>query len=163
MIIILVATVIFGAIDIISVEENNNSIKNFEDAMWFSVTTLTISGFGDVVPVTTPGRIGATILSFIGLGIILGFISNVSRALVTTRLGKTQKRLHDETKQLIRNKIDNLEQLRDVDVSELVSTINSLYQRTKSANIVPKKLCSGCKNANTIDSIYCNKCVDKIT
>ena len=98
LIIILAASVIFGAIAIISVEENNDTIKNFEDALWFSVTTLTISGFGDVVPATTPGRIIATILSFIGLGIILGFISNVGSALVTTRLGKTQKRLRDETK-----------------------------------------------------------------
>lgn len=162
LIIILVATVIFGAIAIISVEENNDSIENFEDALWFSVTTLTISGFGDVVPATAPGRIVATILSFIGLGIILGFVSNVGSALVATRLGKTQNRLHDETKQLIRYKIDNLEQLRDEDVAELVSDINSLYQRTKSASSPPKKLCSICKNENPVNSLYCNKCGNQI-
>ena len=163
LIIILIATVTFGAIAILSVEENNENIQDFEDALWFAVTTLTISGFGDVFPTTTPGRIIATILSFIGLGIILGFISNVGSALISSRLGKTQKRLHDETKELIRNKIDNLEQLHEDDIAELISIINSLYQRIKSVNNLPKKFCSNCANNFPLDSIYCNKCGNKIS
>lgn len=161
LILILVATVTFGAIAIVSVEEDNPNIENFEDALWFSVTTLTISGFGDVFPTTTPGRIIATILSFIGLGIILGFISNVGSGLVASRLGKTQKRLHDETRELIRNKIDNLDQLQQDDVEELISIINNLYLRTK-ANDRQTRLCSVCENNYSKDSIYCNKCGIKI-
>ena len=162
LIIILVASVTFGAIAIISVEENNEKIQDFEDALWFSVTTLTISGFGDVVPETTAGRIIATVLSFIGLGIILGFISNVGSGLVASRLGKAQKRLHDETRELVRKKIDNLDQLHDDEVAELVSTINNLYQRTKTINNSQRNLCSDCKHRYPDNSIYCNKCGHKI-
>lgn len=162
LIIILIASVTFGAIGIYSVEENNETIQDFEDALWFSVTTLTISGFGDVVPETSHGRIIATVLSFIGLGIILGFISNVGSGLVASRLGRTQKRLHNETRELIRNKIDNLDQLQDDDVAELISIINSLYQRTKNLDNTHQNLCSACKASYTDDSIYCNKCGQKI-
>lgn len=49
-VIILVASILFGAMAIISVEEEENpKIENFGDALWFAVTTVTISGFGDVV------------------------------------------------------------------------------------------------------------------
>jgi voltage-gated potassium channel len=162
LIIILAATITFGAIAILSVEEGNENISNFEDAIWFSVTTLTISGFGDVYPITTYGRIVAAVLSFIGLGIILGFISNDGSALVASRLGKAQKRLHNETKELIRKKIDNLEQLHDDNVADLLSIINSLYMRTKQINTLPKKLCSMCNNPYLPGSLYCNKCGSKI-
>jgi voltage-gated potassium channel len=146
----------------LSVEEGNEKINNLEDAIWFSVTTLTISGFGDVYPTTTYGRVVAAVLSFIGLGIILGFISNVGSALVASRLGKTQKRLYNETKELIRNKIDNLEKLHDDDVADLLSLISSLYTRTKQINNLPKKLCSVCNNPYLSESLYCNKCGRKI-
>jgi voltage-gated potassium channel len=91
LIIILASTITFGSIAILSVEEGNEKINNLEDAIWFSVTTLTISGFGDVYPTTTYGRVVAAVLSFIGLGIILGFISNVGSALVASRMAKLRK------------------------------------------------------------------------
>jgi hypothetical protein len=78
------------------------------------------------------------------------------------RIGKTQKRLHDEIKELIRNKLDNLDQLHEDEVAELVSIINSLYQRTKAFDNSPKNFCSVCKNSYTVGSIYCNKCGHKI-
>lgn len=74
---ILTATVIFGAIAIFEVEQETpiekRTIKSLEDGIWFAFTTITISGFGDVYPLSTIGRIIAAVLSFIGLAIILGF------------------------------------------------------------------------------------------
>ena len=83
---ILASAVIFGAVAILAVEDENPNITDFEDAIWFAITTITISGFGDVYPLSTAGRIIAAILSFVGLAIILGFISNVGASLVVSRL-----------------------------------------------------------------------------
>ena len=83
-------------------------------------------------------------------------------ALVASRFGKTRKALHDETKELIRSKIDNLEQLSEDDVGELVSIINSLYVRIKAIKNPSRSLCSICKNECIADSLYCNKCGSKI-
>jgi voltage-gated potassium channel len=96
---------IFGSIAILSVEEGNENIKDFEDAVWFSLTTLTISGFGDVYPITTGGRIVAAVLSFVGLGIILGFLSNVGSALNLQDWVRHRRGFHNETKELILNRM----------------------------------------------------------
>jgi voltage-gated potassium channel len=161
LIIILAASITFGAIAILTVEEGNETINDFEDAVWFSITTLTISGFGDVYPLTTAGRAIATVLSFIGLGIILGFISNIGSGLVSSRLGKTQKRLHDETKELILNRMNNIEQLHEDELAELISSIASLYKAGK-AKSSDAYICSRCSNNCLTGSIYCNKCGNKM-
>jgi voltage-gated potassium channel len=161
LVIILIASVIFGAIAIISVEENNENIQNFGDALWFAVTTLTISGFGDVVPMTTPGRIIATVLSFIGLGIILGFLANIGSGLITSRLDKKQKSLNDEAKASIIHKINSLEQLHDEEFRDLISVITGLHEQSrKIKNSVC--VCSNCNNNYPIESIYCYKCGQKV-
>jgi len=163
LIIILTAAMTFGAIAILLIEEGevNTKINDFEDAVWFSVTTLTISGFGDVYPVTTAGRVIAAVLSFIGIGIILGFISNVGSALVASRLGKTQKRLQGETKDLILNKLNNIEQLHEDELTDLISLITTFYKGAK-LNSSKAFLCSSCGNNCLTGSIYCNKCGNKM-
>ena len=162
LVMILAATVTFGSIAILAVEEEENEkINNLEDAVWFSVTTLTISGFGDVYPVTTGGRIIASVLSFIGLGIILGFISNVGSALVTSRLGKIQRKLHDETKELILNKMNNIEQLQDDELTDLISLMTNLNKGGKVSNS-QLHICSKCSNKCITGSVYCNQCGNKI-
>lgn len=161
LVIILAATIVFGSIAILSVEEGNENIEDFEDAVWFALTTLTISGFGDVYPITTGGRIVAVVLSFIGLGIILGFLSNIGSALVSSRLGKTPKRLHNETKELILNRMNNIEQLHEDELGDLIALITSLNKAGK-ANNSDAYVCSRCSNNCLTGSIYCNKCGQKV-
>jgi hypothetical protein len=43
------------------------------DAFYFSVTTLTTVGQGDLTPKTTIGKLFTVVYIFAGLGIILGF------------------------------------------------------------------------------------------
>jgi voltage-gated potassium channel len=162
LVMILGATITFGSIAIWVVEEEENEkINIFEDAVWFSVTTLTISGFGDVYPMTTGGRIIAAVLSFIGLGIILGFISNVGSGLVASRLGKMQKTLHDETKELILNKMNNVEKLQDDELTDLISLMTNL-QKGEKLKSSPSYVCATCSNCCSTGSIYCNKCGNKL-
>ena len=40
------------------------------DAMWWSVATLTTVGYGDVYPITNGGKIFASMIVFIGLGLV---------------------------------------------------------------------------------------------
>ena len=84
LVILLVVSIIFGAIGMLVVEEGqtDRTIKNFGDALWFSTTTITISGFGDVVPSTSEGRIISAILIIVGLTTILGFFSSFGATVV---------------------------------------------------------------------------------
>ena len=58
------------------------------DAFYFSVTTLTTVGLGDLSPQTTVGKIFTVIYIFAGLSIILGFIDAVSEQ----TLGRRRRR-----------------------------------------------------------------------
>jgi voltage-gated potassium channel len=45
-------------------------IRTAEDALWWSVVTITTVGYGDLYPVTTEGRVVAVGLMFVGVGLI---------------------------------------------------------------------------------------------
>ncbi len=49
------------------------------DALYFSVTTLTTVGLGDLAPTTTMGKLFTVIYIFAGLSIILGFLDTVAK------------------------------------------------------------------------------------
>lgn len=49
--------------------EADGNIKTAEDALWWAVTTVTTVGYGDRFPITTEGRLVATMLMFAGVGL----------------------------------------------------------------------------------------------
>jgi voltage-gated potassium channel len=51
-----------------AVPESN--IKGAEDALWWSLTTITTVGYGDRYPVTTEGRAVGVLLMFTGVGLV---------------------------------------------------------------------------------------------
>jgi voltage-gated potassium channel len=57
------------------------------DALYFSVTTLTTVGLGDLAPKTTIGKIFTVIYIFAGLSIIIGFIETVAKETLDRQSG----------------------------------------------------------------------------
>src|ERR671916_1073978 len=55
------------------------------DAFYFSVTTLTTVGLGDLAPSTTFGKLFPVIYIFAGLGLIAGFVNTVAREALNNR------------------------------------------------------------------------------
>jgi voltage-gated potassium channel len=49
------------------------------DAFYFSVTTVTTVGLGDLSPTTTIGKLFTVIYIFAGLSLVLGFIETVAK------------------------------------------------------------------------------------
>ena len=43
---------------------------SFSDGLWWSFVTATTVGYGDISPSTIPGRIIATVLMLVGIGLI---------------------------------------------------------------------------------------------
>lgn len=55
------------------------------DALFFSVTTLTTVGYGNLVPTTTISKLFTVIYIFAGISIILGFIDTVAKETLDLR------------------------------------------------------------------------------
>ena len=58
------------------------NIKTGGDAFWYSIVTITTVGYGDFYPVTPAGRITATFIMFMGVGIIGALASILASLLV---------------------------------------------------------------------------------
>ena len=48
------------------------------DSLYFSATTLTTVGLGDLHPITTLGKIFTIVYIFLGIGVILAFVNAVA-------------------------------------------------------------------------------------
>lgn len=57
----------------------NDSINNYVDALYFTITTLTTTGFGDVILVGSMGRLLAVVIMFVGVGLFLRLVQTIFR------------------------------------------------------------------------------------
>lgn len=57
----------------------NDSINNYVDALYFTITTLTTTGFGDVILVGSTGRLLAVVVMVVGVALFLRLIQTIFR------------------------------------------------------------------------------------
>ncbi|WP_235283563.1 MULTISPECIES: potassium channel family protein [unclassified Methanosarcina] len=74
------------------------------DSLYFSVITLTTVGYGDFTPETNYGKIFTIIYIFIGLGILIGFVTPIGEYIVDRRLERVQKK--EQEKETSENEFD---------------------------------------------------------
>lgn len=85
--------IIFCSIAILQVENAPNSnIQTAEDAIWWSYVTITTVGYGDKFPVTTEGRIIASILLTAGVGLFGTFTAYVASIFVSNNEEEKKKK-----------------------------------------------------------------------
>lgn len=57
----------------------NNKINNYIDALYYTVTTLTTTGFGDIVMNDTAGRLLSIVIMIVGVSLFLRLIQTIFR------------------------------------------------------------------------------------
>ena len=125
------AGVIFlGAFAVLVLETGSDEarITNFADAVWWSISTITTVGYGDIVPHSIPGRIMGMVLMVVGIGVMAALISQVSAALVEKRLKKEPEKDDLRTSMIsqIKDKLDKIDELSDSEVTLLTDMIRTL-------------------------------------
>lgn len=110
-------------------------ITNISDAFWWAIVTVTTVGYGDLYPVTPGGKIIAAMLMIVGIAILGVLISTLGAGLIESRFSRGDKKrdktivepsLADETKRLIKNKIDKIGDLDQEDFDNLMMSIKNL-------------------------------------
>ena len=107
----------------------NAAINTFTDAVWWSISTITTIGYGDIVPVSFAGRIMGMILMVVGIGIMAALISQVSAVLVESRLKRENKRkgLKDSLALEIKDRVESIDGLSSDELKLLINMIRTLH------------------------------------
>ncbi|MGF7057229.1 potassium channel family protein [Brassicibacter mesophilus] len=115
-----IVTIILGSIGIYYAEQNQ-TIKSFGDAVWWSFVTATTVGYGDISPVTTVGRVIAAILMVVGIG----FIGMLTGTIATYFIGRKDK----VNSHLNKNKMINLSDLNEEEFNEVLNFIDFIKSK----------------------------------
>lgn len=83
----------------------NVKITSLVEAAYFTVTTVSTVGYGDIVPVTNAARLFVMVLEITGLGVYISAITIVSSELVTARIEKFSGRLSTLERRFLRNHV----------------------------------------------------------
>lgn len=75
--------------------DKNENVQNYLDALWWGVATITTVGYGDIIPVTTAGRVIGIVLMYTGTVLFVVFAGCVvtawSRVMVSEELTPIRK------------------------------------------------------------------------
>ena len=104
----------------------NSQMTTLLDAMWWCVATVTTVGYGDVVPVTSLGRIVALVYMFFGIILITTTLAVISNTFYKKRFEKedTEKKKQDMNylRNLVISKLADIERKQ----TECIDTVNRL-------------------------------------
>jgi voltage-gated potassium channel len=88
-------------------------ITDFGEALWWSMTTITTVGYGDMYPVTTTGRVIAALLMIGGIS-LLGTITATIASWIVQRVSEedsVSEELHTEAIRELRDEVRELREL----------------------------------------------------
>lgn len=97
---------------VLDAEQNHpeSLIKNFSDAIWWAIVTVTTVGYGDLFPVTTDGRVLGVCLMIGGLA-LFSVVTATLASYIVSKVGDGEQEDLKEAEQILqlREQVASLE------------------------------------------------------
>lgn len=119
-----VLTVLTGSILIMYYEK-----MTFTDALWWSYVTATTVGYGDLSPVSTGGRIIASLLMLTGIGFLSLLTGTIASFFVSE---KKERPLRNEVVAIAIKRLDNFDNLSADDLKEIFNILENIKTMKQS-------------------------------
>ncbi len=125
-------TTVVGSFVIYFVESQHpdSQINSMLDAVWWTVSTVTTVGYGDIVPVTDAGKIVAIFFMFFGISVLGIFLSVLGTRFYKHRFEKEEKEI-SHAQRLILDRMDDLEKNQEKSQKDLRDLVDELKRNPK--------------------------------
>ncbi len=108
---IAIFVVLFSSLIIFRIESKapTGNIVSGVDALWWAIVTISTVGYGDIYPITNPGRVVATLVIIVGVALFSVFTSYLASTFLTQRTREQEQALKEikvdlgEIKELLKN------------------------------------------------------------
>ncbi len=108
--------------------EHGRSVDDLWEAFWLALVTITTVGYGDVVPETGAGRMVASLLMLVGIGLFTFFLSSLASGISRiAMLDEEPLSALDRKKRIIIEMIKNIEELSEDEYRRLKNSLDLLY------------------------------------
>jgi voltage-gated potassium channel len=138
--------IIFGGFAVVLFEAGapDSTIDTIPDAMWWSIETITTVAYGEYYPVTLGGKVVASFMMFAAIAFLWTFVGALGSRFVAKRVAKkiesqssasdsdNPSSVVDETKEMVKKRIDQIETLEERDFEALITIIRTLYSNKKA-------------------------------
>ncbi len=139
----LVMVLIFASFGLFHLESDiNPDFRTIPDALWWAVVTVSTVGYGDVIPITTMGKVVAGIVVFMGLATTAIMTALVTKVFIDHFFGKRAHQCeychfpyHDHDAKFCKNCGVELD-VKKLDTAEFhtLSKISVNYRKNKTKN-----------------------------
>lgn len=101
---------------------------SISDGIWWSFVTATTVGYGDISPSSLVGRIIASVLMIVGIGLI-GSLTSTITALFFQKKKKSSGSAEEQLIATIQTQLDDFDSLSDSDIEAICNTLHALHNK----------------------------------
>jgi voltage-gated potassium channel len=105
--------------------DSGGSIKEFGDALWWAVATVTTVGYGDAIPVTPEGRGLAVFLMIVGIVFYSILTANIAAYFVEAKGAKSEADLDAKVDLLLQQQALLLQRIQSLEQEGQTGTLDS--------------------------------------
>lgn len=100
---------------------------SISDGIWWSFVTATTVGYGDISPSSLVGRIIASVLMIVGIGLIGSLTSTITALFFQKKKNVTSTK--EQLITTIQDQLDDFDNLSDSDIEAICNTLHALHNK----------------------------------